>query len=62
MPVSKRVCIIGAGATGLTTLKVLSGRRQGQSGQWLLVAFEERDKVGGIWYRLQNYLFYFSLF
>ena len=46
--VSKRVCIIGAGATGLATLKVLSERHQGQSGNCMLVAFEERDKVGGI--------------
>lgn len=61
MRISKRVCIIGAGATGFTTLKVLSERHQGQSGQWFLVAFEERDKVSGIRYRLPNYLFYFSL-
>ena len=56
--VSKRVCIIGAGATGLATLKVLSERHQGQPGRWSLVAFEERDKVGGIWYRPQNPLFH----
>jgi NADPH-dependent glutamate synthase beta subunit-like oxidoreductase len=55
--VSKRVCIIGAGATGLATLKVLSENHQGQSGRWSLVAFEERDKVGGIWYCPQNSLF-----
>ncbi|KAI0296379.1 FAD/NAD(P)-binding domain-containing protein, partial [Russula brevipes] len=46
----KRVCIIGAGANGLATLKVLAETHQVQSGQWELVAFEERDKIGGIWY------------
>jgi cation diffusion facilitator CzcD-associated flavoprotein CzcO len=47
---SKRVCIVGAGAAGLATLKVLAETRQVQSGQWSMVAFEERDNVGGIWY------------
>ncbi|KAI9458610.1 hypothetical protein BJY52DRAFT_1371793 [Lactarius psammicola] len=47
---SKRVCIVGAGANGLATLKVLAETRQVQSGQWSMVAFEERDNVGGIWY------------
>ncbi|KAF8496561.1 hypothetical protein F5888DRAFT_1705206 [Russula emetica] len=47
---SKRVCIIGAGANGLATLKILAETHQVQSGQWKLVAFEERDNVGGIWY------------
>jgi cation diffusion facilitator CzcD-associated flavoprotein CzcO len=46
----KRVCVIGAGANGLATLKVLAQTDQVQSGQWTLVAFEERDNVGGIWY------------
>ena len=50
---SKRVCIIGAGANGLATLKVLAETHQVQSGEWSLVAFEERDNVGGIWYRSQ---------
>lgn len=47
---SRRVCIVGAGANGLATLKVLAETRQVQSGQWSMVAFEERDNVGGIWY------------
>jgi ribulose 1,5-bisphosphate synthetase/thiazole synthase len=53
---SKRVCIIGAGANGLATLKVLAETHQVQSGQWSLVAFEERDNVGGTWY-LQHHSF-----
>jgi cation diffusion facilitator CzcD-associated flavoprotein CzcO len=51
--VPKRVCVIGAGANGLATLKVLAEMHQVQSGQWSLVAFEARDNVGGIWYRSQ---------
>ncbi|KAH9074234.1 hypothetical protein EDB83DRAFT_1945789 [Lactarius deliciosus] len=47
---SKRVCIVGAGANGLATLKVFAETHQVQSGQWSMVAFEERDNVGGIWY------------
>jgi cation diffusion facilitator CzcD-associated flavoprotein CzcO len=46
----KRVCIVGAGANGLATLKILAETRQIQSGQWTMIAFEERDNVGGIWY------------
>ena len=47
---SKRVCIIGTGANGLATLKALAETHQVQLGEWLLVAFEERDNIGGIWY------------
>jgi len=48
--VGKRVCIIGAGANGLATLKILAETDEVQTGQWTMVAFEERDKVGGLWY------------
>ena len=54
---SKRVCIIGAGANGLATLKALAETHQVQLGEWLLVAFEERDNVGGIWYDSSTSLF-----
>ena len=60
--VSKRVCIIGAGANGLATLKILAETRQVQSGQWKLVAFEQRDNVGGIWYHLQRPTFPITYF
>ena len=50
------MCVVGAGANGLATLKVLAETRQVQSGQWSMVAFEERDKVGGIWYLLGPFL------
>ena len=58
---SKRVCIIGAGANGLATLKILAETHQVQSGQWKLVAFEERDNVGGIWYDIPLFLSPFLL-
>ncbi|THH11403.1 hypothetical protein EW146_g8056 [Bondarzewia mesenterica] len=45
----KRICIIGGGANGLATLKILAETPQVQSGQWKLIAFEERDNIGGIW-------------
>jgi len=47
---TKRVCVIGAGCNGLATLKILAETHQAQSGHWKLVAFEQRDNVGGIWY------------
>jgi cation diffusion facilitator CzcD-associated flavoprotein CzcO len=59
---SKRVCIIGAGANGLATLKILAETHQVQSGQWKLVAFEERDNVGGIWYHPQHPSFSITYF
>jgi cation diffusion facilitator CzcD-associated flavoprotein CzcO len=51
------VCVIGAGPNGLATLKVLAETQQVQSGQWTLVAFEERDKIGGIWYHTMLSIF-----
>ncbi|KAI0064339.1 FAD/NAD(P)-binding domain-containing protein [Artomyces pyxidatus] len=46
----KRICIIGAGANGLGTLKVLAETPQVQSGLWTPIAFEERENIGGIWF------------
>ncbi|KAI0052102.1 FAD/NAD(P)-binding domain-containing protein [Auriscalpium vulgare] len=46
---SKRICIIGAGANGLGTLKVLADTPQVQSGLWTPIAYEEREDIGGIW-------------
>jgi len=46
----KRVCIIGAGANGLATLKILAETDEVRTGHWSIVAFEGRDKVGGVWY------------
>lgn len=45
----KRICIVGGGANGLGTLKVLADTPQVKSSLWTIVAFEERDSIGGIW-------------
>ena len=58
---SKCVCIIGTGANGLATLKALAETHQVQLGEWLLVAFEERDNVGGIWYDSSTTSLFFLL-
>ncbi|KAG2061606.1 hypothetical protein BDR06DRAFT_947092 [Suillus hirtellus] len=45
----KRICIIGAGAGGLAALKVVSESACFKSGKWLVIAYETREKVGGVW-------------
>ncbi|TFY73126.1 hypothetical protein EWM64_g10887, partial [Hericium alpestre] len=45
----KRICIIGGGANGLATLKILADTPQVKDGRWSIVAFEERHDIGGIW-------------
>ncbi|KAG2059735.1 FAD/NAD(P)-binding domain-containing protein [Suillus hirtellus] len=45
----KRICIIGAGAGGLAALKVISESTYFKSGKWSVIAYETREKVGGIW-------------
>ncbi|KAI0918604.1 hypothetical protein AcV5_002551 [Taiwanofungus camphoratus] len=45
----KHICIIGAGAAGLAALKVITDTIQYKEGLWKPIAFEEREKVGGVW-------------
>ncbi|KAK2464544.1 hypothetical protein APHAL10511_003402 [Amanita phalloides] len=45
----KNICIIGAGAAGLATLKVLKESRQYRDGLWVPFVFEARENVGGVW-------------
>ncbi|KAG2158472.1 uncharacterized protein EDB93DRAFT_1238214 [Suillus bovinus] len=45
----KRICIIGAGAGGLAALKVISESAYFKSGKWSVIAYETREKVGGVW-------------
>ncbi|THH17556.1 hypothetical protein EW146_g3274 [Bondarzewia mesenterica] len=47
--VQKRIGVIGAGANGLAALQVLGDTPQVKAGLWKLTAFEQREKVGGIW-------------
>ncbi|KAI6099920.1 hypothetical protein EDD16DRAFT_498255 [Pisolithus croceorrhizus] len=44
----KRICVIGAGASGLAALKVISDTSHFKSGTWSVTAFESRESVGGI--------------
>ncbi|PBK80249.1 FAD/NAD(P)-binding domain-containing protein [Armillaria gallica] len=46
----KRICIIGAGPSGLAALKVIRDTEEFKTGIWLPTVFEARDKIGGIWY------------
>ncbi|KAH7908301.1 hypothetical protein BJ138DRAFT_374266 [Hygrophoropsis aurantiaca] len=46
----KRICVIGAGASGLAALKVISQSDFYKTGQWSVVAFENRTNVGGVWF------------
>ncbi|KAI6166939.1 hypothetical protein EDD17DRAFT_1469324 [Pisolithus thermaeus] len=45
----KRICVIGAGASGLAALKVISDTSHFKSSTWSVTAFESRESVGGIW-------------
>ncbi|KAM6503609.1 FAD/NAD-P-binding domain containing protein [Amanita muscaria] len=45
----KRICIIGAGPSGLAVLKIIKDTQQYKSGLWEPVAFEARENIGGIW-------------
>ncbi|KZT04427.1 FAD/NAD(P)-binding domain-containing protein [Laetiporus sulphureus 93-53] len=45
----KDICIIGAGPGGLAALQIIMESPQYKEGLWHPTAFEERDKVGGIW-------------
>ncbi|CCM04891.1 uncharacterized protein FIBRA_07087 [Fibroporia radiculosa] len=43
------ICIVGAGPGGLVALKMIMDTPQYKEGVWRPIAFEEREKVGGIW-------------
>jgi len=46
---TREICIIGAGPGGLAALKAVMDTPQYKQGLWKATAFEERDKVGGVW-------------
>ena len=50
----KRICVIGAGSSGLTALKVIKETKQYKIGEWSVVAYEARDGIGGIWYVVES--------
>ncbi|KAF9010158.1 FAD/NAD(P)-binding domain-containing protein [Cyathus striatus] len=45
----KSICVVGAGPAGLAALKVILDSPQHKAGLWVAVAFESREKVGGVW-------------
>ncbi|KAK0237924.1 hypothetical protein EDD85DRAFT_832348 [Armillaria nabsnona] len=45
----KTICIIGAGPTGLATLKTVLDTEQYKSGTYKPTVFEAREQVGGVW-------------
>lgn len=46
--VATRICIIGGGAGGLSTLKVFTEAEEYQAGLWELTVFEAREEIGGV--------------
>ena len=47
---TKDICIIGAGPSGLGSLKILLDHPLFKTGQWNVVVYEGRESLGGIWY------------
>ena len=47
---TKRIAIVGAGAAGIATLKAIMDLDEEVRRGWDVVAFEEREGVGGLWY------------
>jgi hypothetical protein len=43
------IAIIGGGAAGLVSLKVLLETEECRSGLWVPTLFEARDAIGGVW-------------
>lgn len=45
----QRICVIGAGPTGLGALKVISDAPAYKQELWEPVVFEAREALGGVW-------------
>ena len=45
----KRICVIGGGPSGLAALKIVKDSQQFKNSLWTAVAFEARDRIGGVW-------------
>jgi len=46
---SKRICVVGAGAAGLVTIKYLN-QHEGLGG----TVFEQMDRVSGLWHYVED--------
>ena len=51
---TKRICIIGAGPTGLAALQAVLESPQYSSGLWEPTLFEQKANVGGVWCRTMS--------
>ena len=49
-PQPKSIAIIGAGSSGLSSLKTFIDVSESTGQNWEIVVFERREDVGGIWY------------
>ncbi|KAI0642638.1 FAD/NAD-P-binding domain-containing protein [Trametes meyenii] len=45
----KRICVIGAGPSGLGAVKVIKDAPEFKAGKWVVTAFESRGEIGGVW-------------
>ncbi|KAM5533382.1 hypothetical protein V8D89_012932 [Ganoderma adspersum] len=45
----KHICVIGGGPSGLAALKIIRDAQPFKDGLWTAIAFEARDKIGGVW-------------
>ncbi|KAL1946239.1 hypothetical protein VTO73DRAFT_15366 [Trametes versicolor] len=45
----KRICVIGAGPSGLGAIKIVKDAPEFKAGKWTVTAFEARETLGGVW-------------
>ncbi|KAF7983442.1 hypothetical protein HWV62_21706 [Athelia sp. TMB] len=46
---TKHICIVGAGAAGLSALKTIMDTAEYKTGVWAPVVYEAREDIGGVW-------------
>ncbi|EJD51203.1 FAD/NAD(P)-binding domain-containing protein [Auricularia subglabra TFB-10046 SS5] len=49
VPAAKRVAVVGLGAGGITALKALADLPERMRAGWEIIAFEQREAIGGLW-------------
>ncbi|KAJ7596947.1 hypothetical protein C8J56DRAFT_772013 [Mycena floridula] len=49
IPITKRICIVGAGTAGLTAIKALLDLSEDIRTGWEIIIFEQQDVIGGVW-------------
>ena len=54
--IRKSIAIVGAGSSGLSSLKTFLDVAESKEQDWELVVFERREDVGGIWYICTLYM------